>query len=281
MTTTTDARRPPQVDPRAVVSPDAVLGDGVTVGPFAIIEAGVVVGARTRIWPHAYICSGTTLGRDNVVHMGVVLGHEPQDKAYDGAPTRLVIGDRNVFREGVQVHRGTAAGSETVIGNDCYLMTNAHVAHNCRLEDGVIMATGAVLGGHASVGERAFISGNALVHQHTRVGRIAMLQGGCAVSKDVPPFCTTRIGKNTVAGVNVVGLRRAGFSREAIMAIRRAFRTLFLGRPNLSLARERLIVQEEERGGLAPEVREMLDFIASARHGVCAGPRREAADDED
>ncbi|MEW6272210.1 MAG: acyl-ACP--UDP-N-acetylglucosamine O-acyltransferase [Thermodesulfobacteriota bacterium] len=281
MTTTPDGPRPPRVDPRAVVSPEAVLGEGVEVGPFAIVEAGVVVGAGTRIWAHAYLCAGTTLGRDNVVHMGAVLGHEPQDRAYDGAPTGLVIGDRNVFREGVQVHRGTAAGSETVIGSDCYLMTNSHVAHNCRLEDGVIMATGAVLGGHASVGERAFVSGNALVHQHTRVGRLAMLQGGCAVSKDVPPFCTTRIGKNTIAGVNVVGLRRAGLPRDRVVAIRRAFRTLFLGRPNLSLARERLLAQESERGGPVPEVREMLDFIAAARHGVCAGPRKGGVEDED
>jgi UDP-N-acetylglucosamine acyltransferase len=277
--TTTPERPRPRIDPRAVVSPEAVLEEGVEIGPFAIVEPGVAVGSGTRILAHAYLCSGTTLGRDNVVHMGVVLGHEPQDKAYAGAPTRLVIGDRNVFREGTQVHRGTAAGSETVIGNDCYLMSNSHVAHNCRVEDGVIMATGAVLGGHVSVGERAFVSGNVLVHQHTRVGRLTMLQGGCAVSKDVPPFCIARIGANKLAGINVIGLRRAGLSRESILAIRRAFRTLFLGRPNLSLARERLVAEEGARGGLAPEVQEMLEFIRAARHGVCAGPRGGARDD--
>lgn len=277
---TTSPDRPPgaRVDPRAVVSPEAVLEDGVEVGAFAIVEPGAVIGAGTRILPYAYVCSGTTLGRDNVVHMGAVLGHEPQDRAYTGAPTRLRVGDRNVFREACHVHRGTAPDSETVIGNDCYFMTTSHVGHNCRVEDGAILASGATLGGHVTVGERAFVSGNALVHQHTRVGRLAMLQGGTAVSKDVPPFCITKIGKNTLAGVNVVGLRRAGFERETIAAIRRAYRTLFFGRPNLGRARERLLALEAERGGPAPEVREMLDFIAAAKHGVCAGSR---ARDED
>jgi len=246
-----------------------VLADGVQIGPFAIVEPGVVIGARCRIWAHAYLCSGTTLGADNVVHIGAVVGHEPQDRSYQGAPTRLEIGDRNVIREGCQLHRGTAPGSATVIGNDCYLMSNAHVAHNCRVEDGVIMATGAVLGGHVSVGERAFLSGNVLVHQHTRVGRLTMLQGGTAVSQDVPPFFMTRHGTNALAGINVIGLRRAGFDRARIAAIRRAYRTLFMNRANLRLARERLLEGEREHGGPTDDVRELLDFIASAKHGVC------------
>jgi UDP-N-acetylglucosamine acyltransferase len=269
MATSPDAPQPPRVDPRAIVSPDAVLADGVEIGPFAIVEPGVVIGARCRIWAHAYLCSGTTLGADNVVHIGALVGHEPQDKSYQGAPTRLEIGDRNVIREGCQLHRGTMPGSATVIGNDCYLMSNAHVAHNCRVEDGVIMATGAVLGGHVSVGEGAFLSGNVLVHQHTRVGRLAMLQGGTAVSQDVPPFCMTRFGTNALGGINVLGLRRAGFDRARIVAIRRAFRTLFVNRPNLSVARERLFERESASGGVSADVREMLDFIAAAKHGVC------------
>jgi UDP-N-acetylglucosamine acyltransferase len=261
------------IDPRAVVSPAATLGDGVVVGPFAVIEDGVVIGARTRIWASAYVCSGTTLGEDNVVHMGAVIGHEPQDRAYTGAPTRLRVGDRNVFREGVQLHRGTAPDTETVIGSDCYLMANAHVGHNCRVADGVVMANGAVLGGHATVGERAFLSAYAMVHQHARVGRLAMLQGGSAVSTDLPPFCVTRHGVNVLGGLNLVGLRRAGIEPARIAAIRRAYRTLFLGRPNLGTARARLLEMEEANGGPTPEVREMLDFIASAKKGVCATRR--------
>src|SRR5262252_7314704 len=123
------------IHPQAIVSPRAELDPSVDVGPFAIIEPGVVIGAGTKIGPYSYLCSGTTLGRDNVVHMGVVLGHEPQDLAYTGAPTRLVVGDRNTFREGSHVHRGTLADSATVIGSDCYVMANGHVAHNCQLAD--------------------------------------------------------------------------------------------------------------------------------------------------
>lgn len=272
------------IDPRAIVDPAAELGEGVEVAPFAIVEAGVVVGARTRIGAHAYLCSGTVLGSDNRVHMNVVLGNEPQDTAYRGAPTRLVIGDRNVFREGSQVHRGTAEGSETRIGSDCFLMTNAHVAHNCRVADRVVLATGAVLGGHVSVGEGAFVSGNAVVHQHTRIGRLAMIQGGAAMSRDVPPFLMAVLPSNTVVGLNSVGLRRAGLDRARIAALRRAYRTLFGRRVNLALARERLLAAESERGGPTDEVRELLEFIAAARRGVCSGRRARgasgAADDD-
>lgn len=281
MATSPDADGPPRIDPRAIVSPEATLGYGVEVGPFAIVEAGAVIGARTRILAHAYVCGGTTMGTDNVIHMGAVIGHEPQDRAYSGAPTRLEMGDRNVIREGCQLHRGTAPGTATVIGDDCYLMAGAHVGHNCRVESGVVMANVAVLGGHASVGERAFLSAHAMVHQHTRVGRLAMLQGGTAASQDVPPFCITRLGTNTLAGVNVVGLKRAGFSRVQIVALRRAYRTLFLNRPNLSLARERLLAAEAASGGPSAEVREMLDFIGAAKHGVCAGSRAADADGSD
>ena len=259
-----------RIDPRAVVSPDAVLDEGVEIGPFAIVEPRVVVGARTRILAHAYVCTGTTMGEDNVVHMGAVVGNEPQDKAYDGSATFLDIGHRNVIREGCSLHRGTAPGSRTVVGDDCYFMATSHVGHNARVCDGVILANGAVLGGHAQVGDRAFLSAYSMVHQHTRVGRLAMLQGGSAVSMDVPPFCIGVNGTNRIGGVNVVGLRRAGLDRARILAIRSAYRTLFLGRPNLSVARQRVLDETTAAGGPTADVREMLDFIAAAKKGVCA-----------
>jgi UDP-N-acetylglucosamine acyltransferase len=274
-----DALAAPQIDPRAVVSPEAVLGDGVAVGPFAVIEPGVVVGAGTRIGANAYLCSGTTLGRDNVVHMGAVLGHEPQDLAYRGAPTTLEIGDRNVFREGSQVHRGTAEGSRTVVGSDCFVMTNAHIAHNCDVGDGVILATGAVLGGHVHVGARAFVSGNCVVHQHVRIGRLALLQGGARMSRDVPPFLIAS-ALNRVRAVNVVGLRRAGFDASAIAALRRLYRTLFFRRQNLKLARERLVRDEAARDGLSEESTELLAFVDASTRGICsAAPRGSRAED--
>jgi UDP-N-acetylglucosamine acyltransferase len=265
------------IDPHALVSPDATLGENVEIGPFAIVEAGVTIGSGTRIGAHAYVCTGTRLGHDNVVHMNVVLGHEPQDVAFTGEPSYLVIGDRNVFREGCQVHRGTRPGSETVIGSQCYFMGNSHVGHNCRVGNDVILTNGALLGGYAEVGDRVFISGNAAVHQHARIGRLAMIQGLSGFSQDVPPFL---IGSdvNIVRGVNVVGLRRAGFSRPQIEAIRRMYRALFARRHNLHLARERFIADETARGGLSPEVEEVLAFIATAKHGVCVGPRRGRTD---
>ncbi len=267
-----------RIHPTAVVSPDADLGEDVEIGPFAVLEAGVVIGARSRILAHAYVCTGTTMGEDNVVHMGAVVGNEPQDKAYAGAPTFLEIGHRNVIREGCSLHRGTAPGSKTVIGDDCYFMATAHVGHNSHVADGVTLANGAVLGGHTHVGERAFLSSYAMIHQYARVGRLAMMQGGAATSMDVPPFTIARNGINTIAGVNVVGLRRAGFDRARIHAVRRAYRTLFLGRPNLGLARERLVVEEAAHGGPTADVQEMLDFIATAKKGVCAA--RGAHDDD-
>lgn len=259
------------IDPRAIVGPGARIGPDVAIGPFAIVEDGVVIGEGTRIGAHAVICRGTRLGRGNAVHMHVVLGNEPQDLAYRGAETFLEIGDRNVFREGCHVHRGTAPGSTTVIGDDCYLMTNSHVGHNCRVEDAAILATGATLGGHARVGARAFVAGYALVHQHVRVGRLAILQGGCAVSKDVPPFMIASRPTNLLAGVNGVGLRRAGFSREALVQIRRAYRVLFARPIHLGRAIERLLVAEAARGGPSDEVREIVEFVAASRRGVCVG----------
>jgi UDP-N-acetylglucosamine acyltransferase len=263
------------------VSPEAELGEDVVVGPFAVIEPGVVIGAGTRVFAHAYICGGTVLGRGNSVHMGAVLGHEPQDLAYRGAPTRLVIGDRNVFREGCTVHRGTAAGSETTIGDDCFLMTNSHVGHDCAVADGVILASGALLGGHARVGARAFLSGNSVVHQHVRVGRLALVQGGGRMSQDVPPFAIAT-DLNRVRGLNRTGLQRAGFEAAAIAALRRLYRALFLERRNLRLARERFLREEAARGGPSPEVLEVIDFIDSSRRGVCSGaPRGRARGTED
>lgn len=258
------------------MSPEAELGDDVTVGPFAVIEPGVVVGAGTQVWAHAYLCRGTVLGRDNAVHMGAVLGHEPQDLAYRGAPTGLVVGDRNVFREGCTVHRGTAEGSRTTIGDDCFLMTNSHVGHNCALADGVILASGALLGGHVRVGARAFLSGNAVVHQHVRVGRLALVQGCGRMSADVPPFAIAT-DLNRVRGLNRTGLKRAGFDAAAIASLRRLYRALFLEPRNLRLAREEFLRDAAARGGPSPEALEVIEFIESSRRGVCrAAPRGHA-----
>ena len=265
------------IDPRAIVDPAARIAADVEIGPFTIIEADVEIGAGTRIGAFTQVCRGTRIGRENHIHMHVVLGNEPQDLSYRGAPTRLEIGDRNTIREGAHLHRGSAEDSPTVVGDDCFLMTNSHVAHDCRVGNGAILATGATLGGHAVVGPRAFLSGYCLVHQHVRVGRLAMVQGGCAVSREVPPFLIAALPTNQLAGVNAVGLRRAGLDRPAITALRRAYRALFAHRVNLGRASEALLRAESERGGPTAEVRELLDFIAASKRGVCFGRRRSAA----
>jgi UDP-N-acetylglucosamine acyltransferase len=251
----------------AVVAADADVHASAVVGPFVVIEAGVRIGAGTSILAHAVIRAATSLGERNVVHPGVVLGGEPQDLAFSGAETFLRIGDGNVFREYVTVHRGTAPGSATVIGDGNYFMQNAHVAHNCRIGDATIVAGGALLAGHVELADRAFVSGNCVVHQHVRIGRLALLRGLSRTSRDVPPFCIMD-GTHTVRAANTIGLRRAGFDAARIAAIRRAIVRLF-GRPT-HLGRA---LAELEASPVTDDVRELIDFIRASQRGVCVAPR--------
>lgn len=251
------------IHPTAVVHPRAQLDATVWVGPGAVIDADVVIGPRCVIGPHAYLTGHTTLGADNRLFAGCVLGEAPQDLKYTGAPTRLRIGDRNVFREYVTVHRSNHPEEDTVVGSDNFLMAHSHVGHNCRLGDRVILANGAALGGHVTVQDRAFISGNCLVHQFVRVGTLALMQGGSAISKDLPPFTVAR-GENTICGLNVVGLRRAGFSAAQRLELRRLYRFLFREHRNLREA-----VEAARSRFVSEPGRVLLDFIAASRRGVC------------
>jgi UDP-N-acetylglucosamine acyltransferase len=262
------------VHPTAIVDASAQIDPTAEIGPFVVVEGPVVVGRGTRIMAHAVLKGHVTLGRDNVVHPGAVIGDVPQDLGYGGGESFVRIGDRNVFREHTQVHRGTKPGSETVLGNDNFLMTNAHVAHNCKLGDKVVLATGATLGGYVEVGDQAFISGNCVVHQFVRVGRLAILRGLSRTSRDVPPFCVMD-GTHTVRGINRVGLRRAGFSPERIRCLQRAYVTLFRSRRNLAVA-----LQELENQPCSEEVQELIAFIRQSRRGVCMGPRQANAGDD-
>ncbi len=255
------------IHPTALVAPDADVHASAVVGPLAVVEAGVRIGAGTSIMAHAVVRSGTSLGERNLVHPGAVLGGEPQDLGFSGAETFLRIGNANVFREHVTVHRGTAPGSVTVIGDGNYFMQNAHVAHNCRIGDATIVAGGALLAGHVELADRAFVSGNCVVHQHVRIGRFALLRGLSRTSRDVPPFCIMD-GTHTVRAANAVGLRRAGFDAGRIAAIRRALARLF-GRPT-HLGRA---LAELEAGPMTDDVRELVDFIRASKRGVCVAPR--------
>lgn len=251
------------VDPRAEIHPDAELG------PYAVVDGPARIGAGTRLWPHAVVLGWTELGEGNQVHSGAVLGDEPQDLSYKGAKSFLRIGDRNVFREGVQIHRGTGAETTTVIGHDNFLMANSHVAHNCRLGNRIILTNNAVIGGYVEIGDRAVLSASCAVHQFVRIGQVAIMRGMSATSRDVPPFSIID-WQHTVRGLNVVGLRRAGFDETRIRALKNAFQILFRKRRNLGAAVKEL---ESVSSDACGDVAELLEFIRSSRRGVCVGPR--------
>lgn len=257
------------IHPTAVIDPAADVHPDARIDPYVVIEGPVRIGARTRVMPHTYLTGWTVIGEDNVIHPGAVIGHEPQDLAFGGAESYLRIGNRNVFREYSQVHRGTAPGSTTVVGDDNYLMQNAHVAHNCQIGNHVIIAGGALVAGYGVVEDLAFISGNCVVHQHIRVGTLAIMRGLSRTSRDVPPFCVMDY-THTVRGVNLVGLRRAGFSRERIRAIRKAFQLLFARSTNLRAA----MAEIEALGPASDDVAYLLDFIRSSTRGVATGARK-------
>jgi UDP-N-acetylglucosamine acyltransferase len=266
------------IHPTAIVDRRAEIDPSVEIGPYVVIDGPVRIGPRTRLLSHLTLTGDTVLGADNVLYPNVHVGHEPQDLAYRDVPTGVRLGDRNVLREGVTVHRGTKPETRTEIGSDVYLMSNAHVAHNCRVGDGAIMASGALLGGYVEVGERAFISGNCVVHQFVRVGRLAIMRGLSRTSRDVPPFALLD-GTHEVRGINRIGLRRAGLPPATIRAVAEAYRLLFRVRQNLAEA----IVRVERELGDVPEVAEVLAFIRSSKRGVARGPRggRAAADDDE
>jgi UDP-N-acetylglucosamine acyltransferase len=254
------------IHPTAVIDLKAEIASGVEIGAYAVIDGAVRIGAGTRVLPHAYLTGWTEIGENNEIHAGAALGGAPQDRAYGGQETYLRIGDRNIIREHVQIHRGTAAGSATVIGDDNFLMGNSHVGHNCRLGSNIILANGALLAGHVEVANNVFISGNCVVHQFVKIGEYALMRGLSGTSRDVPPYAIID-WQHAVRGVNVIGLKRAGFDEKRIRAIRNAFRVLFRKGRNLALA-----VQEVEKSNKADkDVSALLDFIKGSKRGVCFG----------
>jgi len=263
------------IHPTAIIHPKAKLNATVQVGPYAVIDEGVELGADCVVGPHVYLTGLTTIGIGNRFHAGCVIGDAPQDLKYKDEPTRLRIGDQNVFREHVTIHRSNKTSEETVIGSHNFFMANSHVAHNCSVGDHAILANGALLGGHAVVQDRAFISGNGLVHQFTRVGTLALMQGGAAISKDLPPF-TVAFRENEICGLNIVGLRRAGFTAEQRLELKRLYHLLFRGVKNLREA----LVEGRENFSSAP-AKVLLDFIAEAKRGVCSDSGHTAGPGDD
>jgi UDP-N-acetylglucosamine acyltransferase len=258
------------IHPTALVAAGARLGDGVAIGPFAVVEDQVEIGAGCEIRAHAVIKRHTRLGPGNVVHEHAVLGGEAQDVKFTGGPSGLAIGARNVIREGVTIHRANKASGTTRVGSDCFLMAYAHVAHDCTLGDRVIVANNTALAGHVEIADQAFVSGGVVIHQFCRVGRLAMIGGNTALRQDALPFVMTDGHPGRPYGLNVVGLRRAGFTAGELRVLREAQRLLL----RAGLAQERAL---ERMAALAhPLVDELVAFVRGSQRGIArpAGAER-------
>jgi len=254
-----------KIHPSAVLETGCELGINIELGPYSVVHAGVQIGDGCQIGAHVVLLPYTRLGPDCRIHSGAVLGDLPQDLSFTPVVSRVEIGARCILREHVTVHRGTKEGTATVVGDDCYLMAHCHLAHNVLLGNRVILANGALLGGYVEVGDRAFLSGNVTIHQFVHIGRLAMVGGLSGISKDVPPFCTTEpLGLNRIAGLNTVGLKRAGFTPEQRLDIRRAFKRLYHSGLNTTQAVERL--RKEFPSGPASE---FVAFIEKSTRGLC------------
>ena len=257
------------IHPTAVIDPQAEIDADVAIGPYVVIDGPVKIKRGSRVMAHAYLTGWTEIGADNEIHPGAVIGEAPQDKAYKGEETYLRIGDHNIIREHAQIHRGTAPGSSTIVGNRNFLMANSHIGHNCNIGDNVTLANGALIAGYVEMGNHVFISGNCVVHQFVRIGDYALMRGLSGTSRDVPPYAIID-WQHTVRGVNVIGLKRAGFDDKRIREIREAFRVLFRKGRNLSLAVKELEMHERANS----DVSALLDFIKSSKRGVCFGDQR-------
>jgi UDP-N-acetylglucosamine acyltransferase len=253
------------IDSRAVISSQAQIAADVEIGPFSIIGPEVVIGPGTWIGPHAVILGPTRIGANNRIFQFASLGDAPQDKKYKGEPTRLEIGDRNVFRESVTVNRGTIhGGGVTRIGNDNLFMAYSHVAHDCQLGDQIILANCATLGGHVELGDWVSMGGLSAVHQFTKVGAHCFLAHNAAVTRDVPPYVMA-VGRPAVPhSVNSEGLKRRGFTAEQILNIRRAYRVLYRSGLKLNAALEEL----EKAAASQAEIRPFVDFIKRSSRSI-------------
>lgn len=252
------------IDATAIVAPGARLGSGVRVGHYAIVGDNVVVGDRTVIGPHAVLDGWTVIGEDCRIHAGAVIGNEPQDLKYTGAQSWVRIGRRNVIREYVTIHRATEEGGETTIGDDNLLMAYVHVAHNCKIGNGVILANAVMLAGHVSIEDAAIIGGMTPIHQFVRIGRHSFIGGGSRIPQDIPPFVRCAGNPLRVAGLNSVGLARRGFPAEVVAELKRAYRTVYRSELNVTQALEKARAELKP----FPEVTAFLDFIAASERGI-------------
>jgi len=262
-----------KIHPTAIVDPTAKIGTDVAIGPYAMIGANVAIGERSTIASHVVIEPNVTLGTDNVIDHAAIIGTAPQDLSFSAdRKTRVEIGNENVIREHCTIHRGSADCSVTKIGHKNFLMAGAHVGHNCEIGNNVIIANNCLLGGHVCIGDGAFLGGACVFHQDTTVGRLAIAQGGSAFSKDIPPFVIAA-ERNYVFGLNVVGMRRAGFSAKDRDEIKAVIKLIYTSGLNLAQAIEKAGAMK-----LGSAAQEFVDFVANAKkRGIC--PLKRGADD--
>lgn len=250
----------------AVVDPTAVLGEAVEIGPYAVIGPNVELGDGCRLGPHVVLEKNVRLASEVSIGAGSVLGSDPQDVKYQGEESWVEIGPRTIIREHSTVNRGSAATGLTSIGADCFLMTYVHVAHDCRLGDGVTIANSTQLSGHIVIEDKATLSGLIAVHQFVTIGAYAFVGGASRIPQDIPPYVKAVGNPVELFGLNTVGLQRAGFSGDTLLALKRAYRHLF----NSELPRAEAVAVLAEEARHYPEVRRLIQFVTTARRGVPA-----------
>jgi UDP-N-acetylglucosamine acyltransferase len=256
------------IDPSAIIAPtarihqDAVVGPGARVGEFCVVEQDVVLGAGCVLEPYVFVKRWTTLGDNNEISAGTVLGTDPLDKNFKGARSYLRIGNGNKVREHYTISRGTQPESATTLGDDNYIMTSGHIAHNCTIGNNVVIASCALIAGYVEVEDQAFISGGVVVHQFSKIGRLAMIGGNTRVNLDVPPFFLYSGFNVAPVGLNIVGLRRAGFTATRVARLKRAYQLLY--RRGLKL--DDAVAQIE---ALGEDAKQLADFINRSKRGIC------------
>jgi UDP-N-acetylglucosamine acyltransferase len=256
-----------QVAPTACIHPGAVIGAGTRIGEFCVVESDTTIGANCLLEPYVYVKRWTTLGEENEVSAGTVLGSDPLDKSFGGERSYLVMGNRNKIREHYTISRGTQPESETRIGSDNYIMTSGHIAHNCVLGDNIVVASCALIAGYVEIEDQAFISGGVVVHQYSKIGRLAMVGGNTRVNLDLPPYFLYSSFNAAPQGLNRVGLKRARFPLDRIRALKGAYRLLYREGLRLEAALERI-----EREMRTDETLHLVNFIRSSKRGI-ARPR--------
>jgi UDP-N-acetylglucosamine acyltransferase len=254
------------IHPSAIIDPKAEISEGVEIGPYSVIEKNVLIGEGTKIGPHVVIREGTHIGKRCQIFQFASIGEAPQAVAYRGEKTSLFIGDQNMIREFVTLHRGTVkGGGKTVLGNENFIMAYSHVAHDCQIGNQVVMANGATLAGHILIEDYAIIGGLSAIHQFCRIGAHAIISGLTGVTQDVPPYMMAAGSRAKLFGLNTVGLKRAQFSEQTLRALKKTYRIIF--RSGLTLEKAMRAVEEDDIF-LIPEVRHLLDFIQHSKRGI-------------